>query len=137
MYLFLEHDNEYLLNMQKNRPNRSVSYNFNLQNGIVNQFPGLAQNVWRFLTSVPLQYKKWFYFSHLLYIFRIYFNIWQQKWRFSASQTHLWLIKVWFSASTFVVKIATFAKPENVISKPVYSHSMTIDILWKSTTTLY
>ena len=25
------------------------------------------------------------------------------------------LIKVWFSASTFVVKIATFAKPENVI----------------------
>jgi hypothetical protein len=28
----------------------------------------------------------------------------------------LWLIKVWFSASTFVVKIATFAKPENVIA---------------------
>ena len=28
--------------------------------------------------------------------------------------THLWLIKVWFSASTFVVKIATFAKPETV-----------------------
>jgi hypothetical protein len=27
----------------------------------------------------------------------------------------LWLIKVWFSASTFVVKIATFAKPETVI----------------------
>jgi hypothetical protein len=27
----------------------------------------------------------------------------------------LWLIKVWFSASTFVVKIATFAKPENVM----------------------
>jgi hypothetical protein len=26
----------------------------------------------------------------------------------------LWLIKVWFSASTFVVKIATFAKPETV-----------------------
>jgi hypothetical protein len=26
----------------------------------------------------------------------------------------LWLIKVWFSASTFVVKIATFAKPQNV-----------------------
>jgi hypothetical protein len=25
----------------------------------------------------------------------------------------LWLIKVWFTASTFVVKIATFAKPEN------------------------
>jgi hypothetical protein len=29
----------------------------------------------------------------------------------------LWLIKVWFSASTFVVKIATFAKPENVTGK--------------------
>jgi hypothetical protein len=26
----------------------------------------------------------------------------------------LWLIKVWFSASTFVVKIATFAKRQNV-----------------------
>jgi hypothetical protein len=26
----------------------------------------------------------------------------------------LWLIKVWFSASIFVVKIATFAKPQNV-----------------------
>jgi hypothetical protein len=37
--------------------------------------------------------------------------VWQ-KWRFSAPQTHLWLIKVWFSASTFVVKIATFAKPQ-------------------------
>ena len=43
-------------------------------------------------------------------------RVWQ-KWRFSAPQTHLWLIKVWFSASTFVVKIATFAKPENVIGK--------------------
>ena len=40
-------------------------------------------------------------------------RVWQ-KWRFSATQTHLWLIKVCFSASTFVVKIATFAKPENV-----------------------
>jgi hypothetical protein len=40
-----------------------------------------------------------------------------EKWRFSAQQTHLWLIKVWFSASTFVVKIATFAKPENVMGK--------------------
>jgi hypothetical protein len=29
----------------------------------------------------------------------------------------LWLIKVWFSASTFVVKIATFAKPETVRAK--------------------
>jgi hypothetical protein len=27
----------------------------------------------------------------------------------------LWLIKVWFSASTFVLKIATFAKPETVM----------------------
>jgi hypothetical protein len=36
-----------------------------------------------------------------------------QKWRFSAPQTHLWLIKVWFSASSFVVKSATApsAKP--------------------------
>jgi hypothetical protein len=30
----------------------------------------------------------------------------------------LWLIKVWFSASTIVVKIATFAKPENVSTHP-------------------
>ena len=37
-------------------------------------------------------------------------RVWQ-KWRFYAPQTHLWLIKVWFYASTFVVKIATFAKP--------------------------
>jgi hypothetical protein len=43
-------------------------------------------------------------------------RVWQ-KWQFSAPQTHLWLIKVWFSASTFVVKIATFAKPENVKGK--------------------
>jgi hypothetical protein len=42
-------------------------------------------------------------------------GVWQ-KWRFSAPQTHLWLIKVWFSASTFVVKIATFAKRQNVTS---------------------
>jgi len=41
-------------------------------------------------------------------------RVWQ-KWRFSAPQTHLWLIKDWFSASTFVVKIATFAKPETVV----------------------
>jgi len=40
-------------------------------------------------------------------------RVWQ-KWRFSAPQTHLWLIKVRFSASTFVVKIATFAKPPTV-----------------------
>jgi hypothetical protein len=43
-------------------------------------------------------------------------RVWQ-KWRFSAPQKHLWLIKHWFSASTFVVKIATFAKPENVKGK--------------------
>ena len=41
-------------------------------------------------------------------------RVWQ-KWRFYAPQTHLWLIKVWFYASTFVVKIATFAKPETVV----------------------
>jgi hypothetical protein len=41
-------------------------------------------------------------------------RVWQ-KWRFSAPQTHLWLIKVWFSASIFVVKIATFAKSETVM----------------------
>jgi hypothetical protein len=29
----------------------------------------------------------------------------------------VWVIKHWFSASTFVVKIATFAKPENVKGK--------------------
>jgi len=40
-------------------------------------------------------------------------GVWQ-KWRFSTPQTHLWLIKVWFSASTFMVKIATFAKRQNV-----------------------
>jgi hypothetical protein len=39
-----------------------------------------------------------------------------QKWRLSAPQTHLWLIKVRFYASTFVVKTATFAKPKNVVS---------------------
>jgi hypothetical protein len=43
-------------------------------------------------------------------------RVWQ-KWRFSAPQTLLWLIKDRFSASTFVVKIATFAKPENVDTK--------------------
>jgi hypothetical protein len=41
-------------------------------------------------------------------------RVWQ-KWRFSAPQTHWWLIKVLFSASIFVVKIATFAKPETVV----------------------
>jgi hypothetical protein len=37
-----------------------------------------------------------------------------QKAGFSVPKTILWLIKVWFSTSTFVVKIDTFAKPENV-----------------------
>jgi hypothetical protein len=41
-------------------------------------------------------------------------RVWQ-KWRFSAPQTHLWLTKIWFSASTFVVKIATFAKRKTVM----------------------
>jgi hypothetical protein len=50
--------------------------------------------------------------------------VWQ-KWRFSTPQTVLWLIKVWFSASTFVVKIATFAKPQNVSSNLKERHSQT------------
>jgi hypothetical protein len=49
-------------------------------------------------------------------------RVWQ-KWRFSAPQTHLWLIKHWFSASTFVVKIATFAKPENVMGKAMTTYT--------------
>jgi len=44
-------------------------------------------------------------------------GVWQ-KWRFSTPQTHLWLIKHWFSASTFVVKIATFAKRQTVMRHP-------------------
>jgi len=40
-------------------------------------------------------------------------GVWQ-KWRFSAPQIVLWLNKVWFSASTFVMKIATFAKRQTV-----------------------
>jgi len=43
-------------------------------------------------------------------------RVWQ-KWRVCSPQTVLWLIKHWFSASTFVVKIATFAKPETVMGK--------------------
>jgi len=42
-------------------------------------------------------------------------RVWQ-KWRFRSPQTVLWLIKHGFSASSLVVKIATFAKPETVIS---------------------
>jgi IS1 family transposase len=48
---------------------------------------------------------------------RLYERLKGYQWRFSAPQTHLWLIKVWFSASTFVVKNATFAKPETVRRK--------------------
>jgi hypothetical protein len=33
----------------------------------------------------------------------------------------LWLIKHWFSASTFVLKIATFAKPKNVVCLESYN----------------
>ncbi|MBL0145374.1 MAG: hypothetical protein IPP48_06080 [Chitinophagaceae bacterium] len=36
----------------------------------------------------------------------------------------MWLIEHWFSASTFVVKIATFAKPENVVRNNLTSHFM-------------
>jgi hypothetical protein len=35
----------------------------------------------------------------------------------------LWLIKIWLSASAFVVEIATFAKPENVKSKASRRHT--------------
>jgi hypothetical protein len=55
-------------------------------------------------------------------------RVWQ-KWRFSAPQTHLWLIKVWFSASTFVVKIATFAKPETVGRKLSQASTILADLL--------
>jgi hypothetical protein len=37
----------------------------------------------------------------------------------------LWLIKVWFSASTFVVEIATFAKPKTVLGKLKGGHDLT------------
>jgi hypothetical protein len=39
----------------------------------------------------------------------------------------LWLIKYWFSASTFVVKIATFAKPETVSGNPMTTDRATIN----------
>jgi hypothetical protein len=35
--------------------------------------------------------------------------------QYSGSAEPRWLIKVWFSASIFVVKIATFANPETVM----------------------
>jgi hypothetical protein len=41
-------------------------------------------------------------------------------------QTHLWLIKVWYSASAFVVKIATFAKPETVSAYSLRQKSKSI-----------
>jgi CRP-like cAMP-binding protein len=37
--------------------------------------------------------------------------------RFLALHTYLWLITVWFSAATFVVKFATFAKPEFLLAR--------------------
>ena len=49
------------------------------------------------------------------------------KWQFSAPQTVLWLIKVWFSASTFVVKIATFAKPQTVSSNAMTTNLNNIE----------
>ncbi len=66
-------------------------------------------------------------------------RVWQ-KWRFSAPQTHLWLIKVWFSASTFVVKFATFAKPETVSGNGIatlYKPTMTKFLLTFSTIILF
>ncbi len=33
---------------------------------------------------------------------------------FSAPQTHLWLITVWFFTLIFVLKIATFPKHQNI-----------------------
>jgi hypothetical protein len=41
-----------------------------------------------------------------------------QKAGFRVPKTVLWLIKLGFSASTFVLKIATFAKPQTV--KPAH-----------------
>lgn len=40
-----------------------------------------------------------------------------QKWRLSAPQTLLRLIKVWFTASTFVVKIDTFTSQQTIVWK--------------------
>ncbi|MCX8472736.1 MAG: hypothetical protein ORN85_03710, partial [Sediminibacterium sp.] len=47
--------------------------------------------------------------------------VWQ-KWRFRSPQTLLWLIKVWFSVSTIVVKIATFGKPQTFSGQPKRRH---------------
>ncbi|WP_203227708.1 hypothetical protein, partial [Paenimyroides viscosum] len=69
------------------------------------------ENLVRKTKFVFLNYLK--SFQGVSCICRAHTRVWQ-KWRFSGPKTHLWLIKVWFSASTFVVKIATFAKPETV-----------------------
>jgi len=47
-------------------------------------------------------------------------RVWQ-KWLLSVPQTVLWLIKHWFSASTFVLKIATFAYPQTVSRKQIFN----------------
>jgi hypothetical protein len=52
-------------------------------------------------------------------------GVWQ-KWRLSAPQTHLWLIKVWFFASIFVVKIATIAKRQTVGCNATTNHKLYI-----------
>ena len=66
------------------------------------------------LPSQRTKTRKWTYKQRLRKKGERITAVWQ-KWRFSAPLTHLWLIKHWFSASTLVVKIATFAKPQNVI----------------------
>jgi hypothetical protein len=63
---------------------------------------------WDWLSKILFQRTFYLYLP-----FRAHTRVWQ-KWRFSAPQTHLGLIQHLFSASKFMVKIATFAKPENV-----------------------
>jgi hypothetical protein len=53
-------------------------------------------------------------------------GVWQKR-RLSAPQTHLWLIKVWFFASIFVVKIATIAKRQTVMHNISRKFKMTIN----------
>jgi hypothetical protein len=53
-------------------------------------------------------------------------RVWQKK-RFNAPQTNLWFIKVWFSASSFVLKIGTFAKPQNVSGNPMKTDRATLN----------
>ena len=62
-------------------------------------------------TPKPLPVKR---FNYSLDRRQLATGVWQ-KWRFSSPQTHLRLIRVWFSASTFVLKIATFAKLQTVV----------------------